>query len=173
MDFEPQITDSILEMTAALDRVIAKKAPVDLTKMLRCLALDFITRFTYGQSMHAVQCKDFKEDVLDAFDSFATSNFMVFFPEGPKGPIHTFIMLTDVLVHDVANAESTVDHVSLSYPYLAVSSNSEYEKSNILLFLATVGFDSLLTLSKSVSPKLLKFTTTFLKRTIEAVSNLC
>lgn len=78
MDFEPQITDSILEMTLALTPLVAKNTPVDLSKMLRCLTLDFITRFTYGESMHAVQSKDFKEDILDAFDSFATSNFMVF-----------------------------------------------------------------------------------------------
>jgi hypothetical protein len=88
MDFEPQITDSILEMTLALTPLVEKEIPVDLSKMLRCLTLDFITRFTYGESMHAVQSKDFKEDILDAFDSFATSNFMVFLSYNAGDPIY-------------------------------------------------------------------------------------
>jgi len=97
MDFEAQIIDSILEMTSALTPLVLKKIPVDLSNMLRCLALDFITRFTYGESMHAVQSKDFKEDILDAFDSFATSNFMVFLLHVPWHPICNFIMLRVLL----------------------------------------------------------------------------
>ncbi|MCJ1301335.1 hypothetical protein MMC08_004134 [Hypocenomyce scalaris] len=93
LDFEPQITDSILEMTSALDPWVEKKIPVDLSKMLRCLALDFITRFTYGESMHAVQSKDFKEDILDAFDSFATSNFMFMMFPSLRTPSIIFLSL--------------------------------------------------------------------------------
>jgi hypothetical protein len=49
----------------------------DLSKMSRCLSLDFITNFTYGESMQAVLSPEFHDDVLDAFDSFAVSNFLV------------------------------------------------------------------------------------------------
>jgi cytochrome P450 len=34
MDFEPQITDSILEMASALTPSVAEKNPVDLTRVL-------------------------------------------------------------------------------------------------------------------------------------------
>jgi hypothetical protein len=39
--------------------------------------LDFITKFTYGESMEAVRAPGFHDDILDAVDSFAVSNYLV------------------------------------------------------------------------------------------------
>jgi hypothetical protein len=77
LDFEVEIHDSVRELTDIIEAISSRKVAVDISKALRCLSLDFITRFTYGESMHAVQTKDFQEEVLDAFDSFAPSNFLV------------------------------------------------------------------------------------------------
>jgi methylaspartate ammonia-lyase len=77
LDFEVEIHDSVRELTDIIRKLASGNVEVDISKALRCLSLDFITRFTYGESMHAVQTKDFEEEVLDAFDSFAPSNFLV------------------------------------------------------------------------------------------------
>jgi hypothetical protein len=77
LEFEVEIHDSVRELTDIIGQLSSRTLAVDISKALRCLSLDFITRFTYGESMHAVRTKDFQEEVLDAFDSFAPSNFLV------------------------------------------------------------------------------------------------
>lgn len=76
LDFEPEIYASINELLSVVAEKSVAKSPVDLAKMFRCLALDFITNFTYGESMHTVQTPDFNESILEAFDQFAVSNFL-------------------------------------------------------------------------------------------------
>jgi hypothetical protein len=77
LDFETEIYASINELLSVVAERSAAKSVVDLSKMFRCLALDFITNFTYGESMHTVQTPDFDESILEAFDQFAVSNFLV------------------------------------------------------------------------------------------------
>jgi hypothetical protein len=77
LEFEPQIWDSTKELTEVLRQTYATDAVFDLSKMSRCLSLDFITKFTYGESMEAVRAPGFHDDILDAFDSFAVSNYLV------------------------------------------------------------------------------------------------
>jgi hypothetical protein len=50
---------------------------VDLSKMCRCLTLDVIANFVYGESFGALQVPDFQEVTLEAFDSFAPVGFFV------------------------------------------------------------------------------------------------
>ena len=77
LEFEPEIHDSVDELTQILRRLCTAKGEVDICKAFRCLSLDFITRFTYGESIHALQAQDFHEPILDAFDQFTVSNYMV------------------------------------------------------------------------------------------------
>lgn len=77
LDFEPEIYASINELLSVVAEKSVAKLAVDLSKMFRCLALDFITNFTYGESMHTVKTPDFNESILEAFDQFAVSNFLV------------------------------------------------------------------------------------------------
>ena len=76
LEFEPDMINSVLELEEILVQKSFEGLPVNISKMLRCLSLDFITKFTYGESMHALQTPNFKETILDAFDQFAVSNFL-------------------------------------------------------------------------------------------------
>lgn len=77
LEFEPEIHKIAQEMVSVLSRHARAGAPIDITKVFRSLALDFITNFTYGGSMNALQRPDLDEPLLDAFDQFAISNFLV------------------------------------------------------------------------------------------------
>jgi hypothetical protein len=75
--FEPQIRASTDQLVEIMDKLSIQKQSFCLSKMTRCLSLDFITAFVYGESMGAINAPEFHLDVLDAFDSFAVSNFLV------------------------------------------------------------------------------------------------
>ncbi|KAI7968520.1 hypothetical protein EIK77_006539 [Talaromyces pinophilus] len=76
LEFEPHIWESIDTLSTVLRQNSETNTFFDLSKMSRCLSLDFITKFTYGESTEAVKSPDFHEDILDAFDSFSISNFL-------------------------------------------------------------------------------------------------
>ncbi|KAJ5626406.1 hypothetical protein N7510_002715 [Penicillium lagena] len=76
LQFEPEIWKSVDMLSDVLCQHDKDNNCFDLSKMSRCLSLDFITNFTYGESMQAVLSPRFHDDVLDAFDSFAVSNFL-------------------------------------------------------------------------------------------------
>lgn len=77
LQFEPQIHRSLSLLCDILSDKASTQSPFCLSKMSRCLSLDFISAFTYGQSLDALKTSDFDHPLLEAFDSFAVSNYMV------------------------------------------------------------------------------------------------
>lgn len=77
LNFESEIHNLVQEALSIFRQNSKAGAPVDITKVFRSLALDFITKFTYGGSLKALKAPNLDEPLLDAFDQFATSNFLV------------------------------------------------------------------------------------------------
>ena len=57
---------------------------LDLTKVFRCLALDVVTEYTYGESFESLLKPGFDEPLLDAFDKFGPASFFVGAPRTSK-----------------------------------------------------------------------------------------
>jgi hypothetical protein len=72
--------ESTERLVEILNKLSTEEKTFCLSKMTRCLSLDFITGFVYGNPMGAIESPEFHHDVLDAFDSFAVSNFLVSVP---------------------------------------------------------------------------------------------
>lgn len=122
LEFEPEIHEIAQEMSSLLQQQSRAGAPVDITKLFRSLALDFITRFTYGGSLNALKAPDMNEPLLEAFDQFATSNFLVcVFPV-------TRDLLNDRPVYDVANNSNTCHCYPVHDSCQNVPGNTQYEK---------------------------------------------
>lgn len=77
LQYEPQIHETLELLSSILSTKASTNTAFDLSKMSRCLSLDFICKFTYGQTLEALKVPDFNESILEAFDSFAVSNFVV------------------------------------------------------------------------------------------------
>lgn len=64
-------------LVSIVQKQAASGASVDISNLFRRLTLDFTTRFTYGGSLNALESPELNDPLLDAFDQFATGNFLV------------------------------------------------------------------------------------------------
>ena len=76
-EFEPQIRASLDQLSTVLATKAKQGSAFDLSKMSRCLSLDYISKFVYGECLESVNSPGFQDPILDAFDSFVVSNFLV------------------------------------------------------------------------------------------------
>lgn len=75
--YQAQIWKTVEIMTAVLDHECETGAPIELSKMLRSLTLDVISKFVYGESFDSLLISKFQDFVLEAFDRFQPENFFV------------------------------------------------------------------------------------------------
>ncbi|KAK7897458.1 hypothetical protein LTR67_005347 [Exophiala xenobiotica] len=93
LEFEPAIHETVQAALSIIEQQTKAGAPVDIVKVFRSLALDFITRFTYGGSVNALQVPGLNAPLLDAFDQFATSNFLFMMCPALRIPAITILSL--------------------------------------------------------------------------------
>lgn len=70
------------------------KSHLDLTKLFRCLALDVVTEYTYGESFESLLKSGFDEPLLDAFDKFGPASYFVGALKRSKLSCNSGIVLT-------------------------------------------------------------------------------
>ena len=79
LEFESQIWDHAKLLSEIVGREYAgcSEATLDLVQMYRCLTLDVISTFAFGQSINALRKPRFQEELLDAFDWFSPISYFV------------------------------------------------------------------------------------------------
>lgn len=77
LEFVPQVWKTMDSLTSILSAKCTSGDTIELSKMYRCLMLDIIGEFAYGEPFGALFVPDFQEAVLEAFDRFHISNFVV------------------------------------------------------------------------------------------------
>ena len=84
LSFERTIWESSTVLRKQLALYGTRGAVVDLTKMGRCLALDVVSQFAYGESSNALLKSGFHEELLDVIDGFSPVSHFVRFTSPPR-----------------------------------------------------------------------------------------
>jgi hypothetical protein len=64
----PKMNEKVDHLMARLTEYARAEKPIPLVAAFRCLSIDTITEFCYGQSLGALECDDFHCSQFEAFD---------------------------------------------------------------------------------------------------------
>ena len=77
LSYEPKFWDKAKLLSGIIAEQYDNGEALDFVFAFRCLALDVISTFIFGESFNALYSPRFREPILEAFDNFVPANIYV------------------------------------------------------------------------------------------------